>query len=358
MQHATHPITYVPVLSALGGEFDAVLTVDGAATGVCPLFEITPPRKPRRRHPDDPEPAAPPLKAYLADRVEKLINTWGYKSSLYLDAPDFDQQVRVGKVNYYSYLLEQTEAMGLAVIPVTSPSRPQAQQWPATKNGSVCLRITSHELHTGCKGMTAFLKRHRLEPEACDFVVDAGELFQETEQATARLLTLLKLVPLPNRWRNLITLGGSFPDVSKAVPNGTLRHIVRADYLAWLRIARIGVTRMPTFGDYGIHSPGPPGTGFRGAHTIRYAGPTSWAIARGMPPDHESHPGDFIELARAIRDTAEWNAYSEDHCQGCARLAAAKGGSSPGNPQQWVTAGLVHHLAVVRGDLANVSGAA
>ncbi len=146
-------------------------------------------------------------------------------------------------------------------------------------------------------------------------------------------------------WRSLVLLGTSMPRSLGRVPQGSDGYIARREWEGWVALKETLVTRLPTFGDYAIQNPEPPGTGGGIMRAnIRYTLENATLVVRGRPVFEGK--GQYRDLCERIvkhpRFAGSRYSWGDEILMRC-----ADGLVPPGSQSMWRGAGTSHHLRVV-----------
>ncbi len=156
-------------------------------------------------------------------------------------------------------------------------------------------------------------------------------------------------------WRSVVLLGTSIPSMLSCVPEGTVGEIKRREWDVWTGLSKIGLKRLPTFGDYAIQHPTPPQEGGGSPRAnIRYTTATSTVVARGRGPVYEEGAEQYVGLCQEVVARSEFSGrtytWGDGIIDGC-----ANGDVEPGSQRMWRGAGTSHHLRFVTDQLRQVS---
>jgi hypothetical protein len=105
--------------------------------------------------------------------------------------------------------------------------------------------------------LSAVLSRLHADVDATDLLLDMGFIEPETEiyadDVARKLVPALKV----GKWRSVALLGTSIPSMLSCIPEGTVGAIKRQEWEVWTGLSRLGLDRLPAFGDYAISTPLP-----------------------------------------------------------------------------------------------------
>ncbi|MCG2772526.1 MAG: beta family protein [Desulfobacterales bacterium] len=192
-----------------------------------------------------------------------------------------------------------------------------------------------------------------------DLIVDEGALsFQQTRTFVRMMLTLLKMIPVLDRWRTFTIVGTNYPPTI-----GGLRTpfdvFPRQEWITYQALVnRLGSrSRKPAFGDYAVTHPDPVELDMRIVKPyakLRYTIDDSWHIGRGATVRELGFP-QYRRLCRNLMAQPYFDGpgYSagDDYIADC-----AAGTVSTGNFSTWVWVSTNRHLTKVVNDLATFHG--
>ena len=133
----------------------------------------------------------------------------------------------------------------------------------------------------------------------------------------------------------------------------------RYDWLAWEECAAKGEGRIPTFGDYTIQHPRfeeNEGKHRNFSASIRYASERTWVVMRGEGvhnengPGYNQYPGQALLLSERSEFRGESFSFGDWYIKQMSREMKKTGG-----PQQWLAAGINHHMTLTVWQLAQRS---
>ncbi len=169
-------------------------------------------------------------------------------------------------------------------------------------------------------------------------------------------------------YENVILAGGAFPkDMSQFKKDEANNNHARSDWISWSsHIHNKGVNRMPSFADYTIRHPiyNAVTMKFRSTATIKYALSDKWNIYKGTVGAFDN----CLANASLLRTTADFygsgfsagdryidekGLYFPKYMEEINKQTGKKVGGT-GNAEQWICAGINHHIAVVVDQLANL----
>jgi hypothetical protein len=191
--------------------------------------------------------------------------------------------------------------------------------------------------------------------ETTDLLVDMGFIEPDTEIFSEDLGPAISLALDVGDWRSVALLGTSIPSMLSCVPEGTVGEIKRHEWDVWTGLSKIGLKRLPAFGDYAIQHPTPPQDGGGSPRAnIRYTTDSSTVVARGRGPIYEEGAQQYVGLSQQIAARSEFSGraytWGDGIIDGC-----ANGEVEPGSQRMWRGAGTSHHLRFVTDQLRQVN---
>ncbi|HYO70198.1 MAG TPA: beta family protein, partial [Archangium sp.] len=351
---------YVPILKALQGEYSALETLTSACqAALTPLLEIPP----MRRNPETEE-YETTLDAHLepiAKRIEKARGT----RSTFVDLGYLPPRMRLANGEHpVERLFADARALGLKLIPVTGlweEHHQEAVARVAAKDGrGMCIRVEQEPLFDGsfAAEVLQLVQELGVTPADVDLVLDLGRLSEgQMVILQSAIPGALASLPALTSWRSLTLAGGAFPETLSDIRQfGT---VPRLEWRLWnaLRNRKSTLARIPTFGDYAVHSAGISGSEpvfFSGAANIRYTCTDEWAIFRGRQLNRYGYD-QFYELSESLQQQVFFSgpsfSWGDQYIADCARQV-----SGPGNNSVWRKVGTSHHLTFVVRQLSSASG--
>ncbi len=340
---------YVPVLFWKRAEQAALRSLAaGTKAAMTPLLQITP-------IPIDQKTGAPrtTLPKYGAECVNQLVDSWGVDDDFFLDCERIAGASLHGKTGA-DLVFDGASAASLPFVPTIGPQSQPATIAAALRNRQrgVALRLSTQSLGSPSAGagVLQFAKAHGLSPSTTDIVVDLGALSNQDQFVVfAVAVAVLARVPNIASWRTLTIVASSFPASTSAVASSTVAMIDRAEWLAWqtLRAPPVAVSRLPTFGDFGIQHP----AGVEGfdpqtmqvSANIRYTTGNQWMIMKGVGSKKTPLATQYPKLARALTQSTHFA--GSGHCDGCDDILSCAGGAGGfGSPTPWRRIGTAHHI--------------
>lgn len=356
----TEPSDYVPVLLTKRGERGALTDLPaGSKATMKPLFVIEP-------IPWDYEEERPSksIDQHLGNKAGQLAESWG-RSEAFVDCMFLDDTPLASGDHPLVGICAAAAAVGLPLIPTTGLLRSHAYQRAAAQAiaehaAGVCIRLTPPEWPTAAGRMAVddLLTTLGVSVDEVDLVLDVGA---EVAAAPGMTLTAVRaeIVSLPSvgAWRSLIVAAAGFPENTSGMGQG-VGVVSRTDWLMYQQLVAGRLARCPTFSDYAIAYPDPtldvdPRLMSISAH-LRYTSGAEWLVPKGglfKGPGGSSLGGSAM-VALAPRLVAD-GGFMASHCAADDWIANPQGG---GNPEKWRRVGTLHHLEVVRDQLASLHG--
>lgn len=288
------------------------------------------------------------------------------RDPVFVDVHLLDGDIRA---DAFEKILSATRALDIFsipvthIIPVTSTNADHATRAVATRfakdsGNGLCIRIDkSHFADASLADHIAdFLDTNALDIANTDLLVDL-QIVDDSVDAKA-VVTQLKRLPELTKWRSFVISGGSFPKDLTALEVFQTHTVDRADWRLWQQISQAAeLARKPIFSDYTIQHPifyGYVPTPNVSA-SVRYTDNGCWQVFRGQALGYVNKktgakgPGSKQYLAHAKTIVAQPFYKGEQYSFGDAeiRRIAGEKNEKPGNPQQWLTIGINHHLTLV-----------
>lgn len=352
---------YVPILKGKQGEVRALSHLtDEQRTGLTPLVEIRPVDL-------DDDAGAPTgiVEEHLEGDLRELARAWGSASRIFIDPCflDLTEDRKDGRSNAEA-LPGLFDASGLRAVLVVRPAQDDRyyEAARATMRGA-CLRLAGDDLLDDAMGDRVRDTVDALGMPAgdVDLVIDLGGDMPPTKTAAAMAQAVLAEIPYPQRWRTVTLAATSFPRSLSMLELGAST-LDRTEWAMWRRVGRsTGISRLPTFGDYGIAHPelfeGPAGA-MRPVASIRYTVADRWLILKGVSVRGRESPGfgQFHALAHQLVEHPLYAGRSFSWGDDAA-WAVADRRRGPGNLTTWREIGTNHHLMWVMAEIATLRGA-
>jgi hypothetical protein len=355
---------YVPILKAKDGEYGALETLSPAVRqAMTPLLEI------------------PPIDwDYMADRPKKTIDqhlkkvgqkierAWGQHRHLFVDLPLWiPESERMSNGEHpLEYIFNSLRMRGIEASPVVDLLRPDeylsACRNIITRDGrGACVRLHREDLvdfDNVDDAVAGVLENIGAVVQDADLVFDLQGLTPDEpmDMDADGLIGLLDRLPKVDQWRTFTVTATSFPRNLTGLPPSEFSLVPRGEWNLWKCLIRNKnrITRLPTFGDYGVSHPEPPEVDpriIRPSASIRYTHNTYWLVPKGR--NLRDHGYDqFHEVCRMLIQRAEYAgrqfSWGDQYIDDC---AAERVGT--GNLTTWRKVGTSHHVVFVVRQLAS-----
>lgn len=330
--------TYVPILKAKPGEFEAFGTLSAATLqAVTPIFELCPDAD---------------LDKGVRNAVTKAKRYLPVGSRIAIDGSHinaFSPRPLLQNLTPMQWVARELETHGFIVMPVAPLLNGAAQAHAvavAPTSGGVIIRVDARAVTAGAFGgyLTTVPAHTGLRPGATHVLLDFG-----AERDRSRLPALARhahdLITEANRvasWASITVGAGAFPQSISNLPVGTPTHLDRVDAELWRTVAGAGHT--VNFGDYGVNVPTMSTAGRSPLPNLRYLDGRRWLVWR----EQKTLPGNesFHDLCAQVVADPRWAgaAYSWGDQQ--IELAAARQRGA-GTATQWRAFGTSHHITAV-----------
>lgn len=339
---------YVPIIKSKRGEFTAVrLLQEDIKEQIRPFVDVLPPN----RFAPKPKTLVEQL-TWVADHVAAA-----WSRPLWVDTFEVGPSIVQGKQVAIEFVCRALRAKTLVPIPVTGFEREPGHDHGVTRLLSeaatgVCLRLEEEDLLLPAKLPTLLDNKMKLlgiESPSIDLLFDLRYL--GTEPAAARIQMLeraIQSIQNLDTWRSIVLAGSSMPNSLEGVcARGAHGYLARRELEIWLALQHSAVKRLPTFGDY---TTVPPQYAEMDTRTIaKHLGPNvkytldkRWYVSRGQS-FQKNGSAQYFGIARNIASLPDFRGpAASDGDRFIAQRAS--GGTTCGNPEQWVTASVNSHI--------------
>ena len=363
--------SYVPILKWKRAEQGALkeLSEDRKKT-VQPLIEIVPPKQ------DDKKPASEAFAEMATNFTnvrtkeipKEILMAWG-EDPIFIDlSPIYPlnlKQVGVTEIVKNSILLR------LKPVPVINLVDEPEYQLSAVAasneaGNGICLRVTAADLkyvEVTNRYIESLLNDLNVDPEGVDILIDIKEANDELTYGRS-VLNSQQLTRL-NNWRSFIFANGTFPQDMTDQSKEDLNVIPRREWINWKRqIVSEKVLRKPTFADYAIRYPiyNEAVLNFPGTASLKYTHQDDWLIMKGEVRRFDQYLAHAALLVmqdyfygkgfsagdKYIQEKAD---YQPEYAK--LRMSDPTKAKGTGRAEDWIRAGINHHLSVVVDQLAN-----
>lgn len=364
--------SYTPILKWKRAEQGALKDLrEDQKKDMIPLIEIVLPKVNDKKTAD--EAYADMVTTFKNDRVKEvpkeILQVWG-EDPIFVDMsliyPLDLKQLGMHQIVKNSLLLR------LKVIPVFNLADEPAYQQTAIASSSeagngVCLRITVPELSDVAVLNTRIgnlISEHGLNPSNVDILIDVKETADELTYGRS-VLNSQQLVHL-NEWRSFIFANGTFPQDLTDYKKDDENSVPRSEWLNWKRqMASQKVLRKPTFADYTIRHPiyNETTLNFPGTASLKYTVGDEWYIMKGEVRRFDQYLGHAALLITQESFYGEsfsaGDKYIKEKGLYFPEYIKAKGldpnkAKGTGRAEDWIRAGINHHLSVAVDQLANL----
>lgn len=353
---------YVPILKALGSEFDAIAKIkNDDITKIDPLFEI--PRIGKNileavRFQDH----LHVLKtAYLNEVVGRIAGGWSGRKAM-IDAYQWaaDATIESGE-HIIPYIYARLTSLGVSVVPVIGYDRWEndayrlAMKSLNTRDGSYCIRLDSHAIEDSAEpdffqdNIDQILDDISADPGRCSVLIDFGDVTgQSVDSCISKAGKIISM--LESKGFELFVVSGcSLPktiDAAVKKPDST-GPVLRREMLLWQAMRREFPETKIAFSDYGVRGPH-SNDGVRNKHTngkIRYTIDKQFFVVRGHSMSLPGKGEQMYGLAKTLMDSPHY--MGEGFSWGDWRIAECSRKKFKGGAAQWIAIDTSHHLAYV-----------
>jgi len=232
----------------------------------------------------------------------------------------------------------------------------------------ICVRISDFEIsHIDSANMRLndFIIKCSLRKENISLLIDLKE--NVSSEAYKKAVRNIQSISSVDAFDNVILAGGAFPeDMTKYSIDAEYNSHERYDWLNWSVNVAESSTRTPSFGDYTIRNPiyneivlkHAPST------TIKYTLRDKWRIFRGKAKEFDY----YLANAYLLRNLDEFKDFGVNFSAGNKYIDekgqyyttymrmknSGKSVKGTGGTEQWLRAGINHHIAVVVDQLARL----
>ena len=352
---------YVPVLQARRGELIALRELPTSIRErITPLLEVA--EVVWDWVQDEP---AKTLEQHLSAFPANLKKSWSDRP-FFIDLPNLlYPDERIDGKHPLIVLCDGLRKEGLLPIPVTGNHkdddyRAAVKAVVAQDGRGACIRVSGTGLEMAASISADLHAELEIARDDIDLLLDLASI-NETNASVAAVAVRSILTSEEfgsYEWRSVVVTSGAFPASMAGLVRG-VHALPRADWLLWLHVRDLlpGGVRIPTFGDYGIQSPGwePIDPRFmRASANIRYAASEEWIVVRGRIVLGKGAVGmqEYVGLCQILRDRPEYR--GPDFSPGDRYIAqCAAGEIPPGTPEISRRQGTSHHVVTVVDQLSS-----
>lgn len=301
---------------------------------------------------------------------KEILESWG-KRPLFVDFTllyDLQSPTQL-KIESLNKILSIGADLGLRIIPVLNlnddSELKKAVSLSCRKYGQgICLRITppdfsgSENLEILNNKIQFFLSSLDLQEKNVDLLVDVKEKSHQYSKYINATQNTEKIM----NWRNFIFASGAFPENLNKCKLDEPTHLPRLDWQNWLQHTEDKkLKRNPIFADYAIRNPifKESLQYFSSTTSIKYAFKNDWIIMKGKKLDFPL----YLANAKLLVEDSKYF-YGESFSSGDKYIAqkakhyyeyikkpSIKG---TGRSEDWIAAGISHHMALVISQIANL----
>ncbi len=335
---------YVTVIRWKAGEKRSLRGISARHKAVMtPLIEWS---RPGEVEPDEDREVPTPSPRQLA---EDLLKHWGARP-FFFDPIQFWS----GKLGHDSRVLrqyaEELKTIGLRPIPVLrldDDGKYRTALRSLTTDQGICIRLGYEDLcgQGLAKRLDAFSLTTRNAHEGIHLVADF-----EVHYGDIDIAALCAHLPEIARYRTFTVAAGSFPVDLREFKGPQIFYLAREEWIRWHDQVGGQVVRRPTFGDYAILNPvlttGKPG--INPSATIRYTTEDHWLVMKGEGLRSKGSPGSdqYPANSQLLMERSDY--CGPDFSEGDRYIRdVAMRATGPGNPTNWVQAGISHHIMFV-----------
>jgi len=302
---------------------------------------------------------------------EEILNSWG-RRPIFVDFSLLheSQQTTQLKVESINKIIPSCANLGLNLIPVINLNdegeiKQTASILSNKYSTGLCLRVTSadlEEIEQLSQKIEHFLKTYDMVENNIDLLIDIKCIDKENSHYL-RYVNQSQKVQNLIEWRNLIFASGAFPEDLQGCKFGEETYIPRSDWKSWLRyIYNKKLERDLTFADYTIRNPiHKEADQFRAPTTsIRYTIDNDWMIMKGKRYQF----GLYLANAQLLveesghysgRGFSAGDLYVDEKAKHCPKYMKNNKLKGTGNSEDWLYAGISHHLVLTARQVANLS---
>lgn len=353
---------YVPILKALGSEFDAIAEIKSSdIKKIEPLFEI-----PRigtnileaARFKDCRHVLTT---AYLNEVAGRIAGGWSGRTAM-VDAYQWaaDATIESGE-HIIPYVYARLTSLGVNIVPVIGYDRWENDAYRLAmtavkiQGGSYCIRLDSHAIDDSAEpdffqeNIDQILDDIAADPKQCSVLIDFGDVTgQSVDGCLSKANEILSMLE-PKGFMSFIIAGCSLPktiDAAVKKPDST-GPVLRREMLLWQAMKKDFPRAKVVFADYGVRGPH-SNEGVRSKHTngkIRYTIEKQYFVVRGHSMSLPGKGEQMYGLAQTLIDSPHY--MGEEFSWGDWRTAECSRKKFKGSAAQWIAIDTSHHLAYV-----------
>lgn len=346
--------TYLAVLKSKLGEYAALRDLDPKVRArITPLIQL--------HHPKGDETTVADLVALLKD----LRTGWDAGPPVLLDGDWMKTSSGIVRA------VEAAHAVGRIAIPVTGLRRPTAYQSFVKRSlehagQGAAVRLRREDFADGVdleQNLAKLLSDLGVDPSTTDLIIDLRDVQEshlEADEIAA--IGMLNRLPWVDDWRHLALTATAMPAGVSTFPRDQITPLRRVEWSLYkaVRSSRDSISRVPTFGDYGITNPEPVEESvdpkmMRVTAHLRCATEEDWLIVKSGTID----TGGIERLPSLFETLTQRNDYQREKFSSADDWIeqVIKGDASPGNATTWRYRGTIRHLTLVTRQVSNESAA-
>jgi len=292
---------------------------------------------------------------------EEIIEAWGL-TPIFVDVSLL--YTTELKVEIFENLVLKEKETGIFLIPVLhlSDNLKIIKTVENHKHG-LCLRLVCadlDDLNELDKKIKSFFTSIRLSEKDIDLLVDIKDIGENSDKFF-KYMNLSKGIPNLLKWRTFTFASGAFHEDLSKCKRDEENHIQRFDWINWIhQIQDKSFPRKPSFSDYAIQYPiYKESTQFFAPTTsIKYTLENDWFILKGEKQKFELYLANAKLLVEDSRFYGENFSNGDkfiferaNHYEKYIKDPTTKG---TGSTENWLTAGINHHLTLVVNQISNL----
>jgi hypothetical protein len=313
---------YVPIVKGRRGEYRALREMKDPKSGITPMIDVPP-----MNWDFENDETSKTIDEHLRAVPENIKKCWGPGHPIFIDLYMIPELEVMGDgrhplVYLFDRMREESDSAGLFPdvirgVPVTGLNRPPTYQTAVAQTVAhdrrgICLRIENRDFEDdeNLEGeIRTLLSELQVPPSETDLVLDLKEVSPSSRvPLTHAARSMIQRLPSLNKWRTFTLAASAFPANLMDLQPGNINILPRTEWMMWenLAIGKSKLTRLPTFGDYGIRHPHFPEAQvdprqLRSAPNLRYTVARDWLVLKGR--DAKKHGlGQFNGLCEILVD--------------------------------------------------------
>ncbi|MFC1949794.1 beta family protein [Chloroflexota bacterium] len=334
------PCNYVPILKAKEGELIALRNLTPKTkSNLMPLIELQPKDRPE----------------LFGRTLTQIRKGWPSELPFLLDVDkDYLIDATASATDALHSVSLELVTTGFLVVPVTGLRRPvlfndMISDTISEIGTGICIRLQSpdwQDVSSLEDRISDYVQSLSLDLSQVDLVFDY-ESFLPSHLGTIITSAVTAISTITNviDYRNLIIAATAFPSQPISQPY-TIYRFPRSEFEAWsILVSLPDIRRKPIFGDYTTVYPVLPDIDFRYgikvAPKIKYTTESEWLCLRWDAGDFANFRNvcnELVGLPEFCGSDYSWGDSRVDQC--------ATTGGRTGNPREWVSIGVNHHLTL------------